>query len=286
MEALVALFFFILGTITGSFLNVVILRYNTGAKLGGRSHCFSCGKTIAWYDLVPVFSFLFLSGKCRFCKSKLSVQYPLVELITGLLFLGVFLKYFYFVHSFELSIFYYLFSIDLVALSLLVIISVYDLKHKIIPDAMVFLFSIFALGKLFLTVPVSLLIGFPYVFDLLAGPILALPIFLLWFFSQGRWIGLGDAKLALGIGWFLGLSLGVSAVVIGFWIGAIVGVALLGFSKLQGFKTFNTSLSKLGLGKLSMKTELPLAPFLIAGLAIVYFSSVDVSGINVLLGII
>ena len=89
-----AILFFIFGTIVGSFLNVLILRYNTGISAArGRSFCFSCGKNLNWLELVPVLSFLFQKGKCRGCKSKISWQYPLVECLTGLLFVGVFLRY-------------------------------------------------------------------------------------------------------------------------------------------------------------------------------------------------
>jgi Flp pilus assembly protein protease CpaA len=103
-------------------------------------------------------------------------------------------------------------------------IGVYDLKHKIIPDMFVYSFSALSLLYLLLTSEFSELIGFPHILNLLAGPIIALPLYLLWKISSGRWIGLGDSKLALGIGWFLGFSGGISAIIIGFWIGAIVGV--------------------------------------------------------------
>src|SRR3989344_4234135 len=121
MTIFVTTFFFVFGAIIGSFLNVIILRYNTGLSqknsigFSGRSHCFSCGKNIKWYDLVPVLSFLFLKGRCRHCKSKISIQYPLVEFITGILFLATFLKFFSSGFS-ELSIIYYLLSIDLFVL--------------------------------------------------------------------------------------------------------------------------------------------------------------------------
>src|SRR5690242_17998674 len=82
--------FFILGTIIGSYINVVVLRYHTGrSSVTGRSLCFSCGKTLSWYELVPIFSFLFLNGKCLGCNSRISYQYPIVEFITGILFLGI-----------------------------------------------------------------------------------------------------------------------------------------------------------------------------------------------------
>lgn len=273
--------FFVLGTIIGSFLNVVILRHNSGATLAGRSRCFACDKAIAWHDLIPVASFLALRGRCRGCKSRFSIQYPLVELLTGLLFAGVFWKFLSVGLAPLFNINYFLLVADLFVFCLLVVIAVYDLRHKIIPDPFVFLFAALALGKLFFSVPLESLFA-SRLADILAGPLLALPLFLLWLVSGGRWIGLGDAKLALGIGWFLGLALGLSALVWGFWIGAVVGLSLVGFSKLFGKASVRRVFLKLGLKKLTMGSELPLAPFLILGLCIVYFWGSDVTGFSVL----
>src|SRR3989338_10019018 len=265
MVSFVSVGFFVLGTVVGSFLNVVILRFNTGVSLGGRSGCFSCGKKIKWFDLIPILSFLNLRGRCRFCKSRLSLQYPAVELLTGILFLATFLKYFSGNFAPEFSIFNFQFSIDLFVLSLLTVIAVYDLKHKIIPDSLVFFFGALSLVKLWASVGTASLTYFPYVLDLLSGPILALPIALLWLVSGGRWIGLGDAKLALGIGWFLGLSLGVSSMMVGFWIGVVVSVLLILLSKLNHAEFVQRMLSTIGLKNLTRKSEIPLAPFLILG---------------------
>ncbi len=283
MGILATLFFFALGAIIGSFLNVVVLRYNTGGGFRDRSRCFSCGKELKWYDLVPVLSFLFLKGRCRCCKSKISFQYPLVELLTGLIFAAAFWQILSFrVSSDIFSIFYFLFSIDLIVLSLLIVIAVYDIKHKIIPDSLVFLFGVLALVKLFLTTEFSALLRLPHLLDLLAGPILALPLFLLWLISGGRWIGLGDAKLALGIGWFLGFSLGISSMVLGFWIGAVVSASLIVFSKLARIGLARRALLNVGLKNLTMKSEVPLAPFLILGFMVVYFFRIDVVGLGAL----
>ena len=281
MEFLTASAFFAFGAVIGSFLNVLILRFNTGATLGGRSKCFSCGRVLRWYDLVPVLSFFFLRGRCRFCKSKISVQYPIVELVTGLLFLGVFLKFIVFAVPFS-TLPFTIFTFDLFILSLLVVIGVYDLKHKIIPDWFAYSFAVLSLVKILLTVEFSALVFFPHVFDLIAGPAMALPLFLLWFVSSGRWIGLGDSKLALGIGWFLGFSQGVSAVIIGFWIGAVVGLSLVGFAKLGQSKFAPKFMLNFGLKNLTLKSEIPFAPFLILGLLVVYFSGIDVMGFGAL----
>lgn len=281
METIGAIAFFAFGTIIGSFLNVVIFRYNTGKTLWGRSRCFACGRIISWYDLIPVVSFILLRARCRFCKSKFSLEYPLVEAVTGFLFLSVFLKFikeFGFDYSLTLAGFLWLTDV-LTVISLLIIIAAYDLKHKIIPDLFAFLFGTVSFIYLFLPKFSATPFHFPGIIDLSAGPILALPIFLLWVVSRGRWIGLGDAKLALGIGWFLSLALGVSAVIIGFWLGALAGLLGIATGKLPRFAILRKLLLNFGLKNLTMVSELPLAPFLIAGLLIVFFSNWDVVGL-------
>ena len=229
---------FILGTIIGSFINVVVLRYNTGLSFAkGRSKCFSCGKTLFWYELVPLFSFIFLGGKCLSCNSKISYQYPIVEFITGLVFPLIFIKT-------GISIFL---PFYLVIFSILIAIAVYDVKHKIIPDGMVLSFSLLSIILLFSS-------GFilPNILDLLAGPILASFFAFFWLISSGKWMGLGDAKLALGVGWLLGFSGGVFAIMLSFWIGAIFSLFIILLEKINLFKW-----------GITIKSEIPFAPFII-----------------------
>src|SRR3989344_4881292 len=92
MLPIYAIFFLILGLVVGSFLNVVISRFNTNRTLGGRSACMSCQTKLNWYELIPLFSFVTLRGRCRSCSSKISLIYPIVELVTGLMFLGLYMK--------------------------------------------------------------------------------------------------------------------------------------------------------------------------------------------------
>ena len=184
METLLSTFVFLFGVIIGSFLNVVIYRFNTGAGVHGRSMCLSCGKQLSWYELIPLVSFAFQRGRCRACRSKLSWQYPLVELCTGLIFLGAFLS-----HGLSLML-PYLF----IQLSLLMVIAVYDLRHTIIPDVFAYAFAALALSALL----VKLVGGVSDSWiELLAGPALFTPFALLWWCSNGAWMGFGDAKLAL-----------------------------------------------------------------------------------------
>jgi leader peptidase (prepilin peptidase)/N-methyltransferase len=268
---LIALFFFILGAIAGSFLNVVIIRFGTGRTPSGRSHCLSCGKTLGVIDLIPILSFLALRGRCRSCGSLISIQYPIVEAATGLFFL---LTYFKFEGSFQILS---LFDCLKVALALfiemvLIVIAGYDIRHKIIPDSLVYIFIISGLVIAFSRFMVGIQFGFDVflLLDLLSGPLLFLFFYILWKISGGRWMGLGDAKLSLGIGLALGFLSGLSAIIFGFWIGAVVGILLIVFSKLlPPLRLKGSSIA------VTMKTEIPFAPFLILGAAIAFFSGLN-----------
>jgi leader peptidase (prepilin peptidase)/N-methyltransferase len=147
-------------------------------------------------------------------------------------------------------------------MSLLVLITVYDIRHKIIPDVFAYTFAVVSFVSLFVYIGSTgqFVIVIPAIPELFAGVILAFPFYFLWLVSRGRWMGLGDAKLALGIGWFLGLAQGATAIMYSFWIGAFVSLVILAF---QNLFAKNKSLS--------MKSEIPFAPFLILGLLIVYF---------------
>lgn len=242
---------FIFGLIIGSFLNVVILRLNTGRSVAtGRSKCSRCDRTLLWHELIPVFSFLRLRGKCRTCHASISFQYPFVELLTGIIFVMIFVRT---VIGAPISVFSWItFAFSLIIASLLIVITVYDLRHKIIPDKIVYPFIALSLISVIFNILFSqgtLSIASA----LLSGPILAAPFFLLWFFSQGRAMGFGDVKLALGIGWLVGGAASATVFLLSFWIGAVVGLLLLAVSRSR-----------------SLKSEIPFAPFLIVSLFIVF----------------
>ncbi len=282
------IYFFFLGIIVGSFLNVVTLRYKTGKTLRGRSACMSCKTQLTWRELVPVFSFLFQRGRCKTCRTKLHIQYPLVELCTGILFASNFLLWVNYASSmFELISGFVLTTFILM---LYVVIFVYDLRHKIIPD----LFSFTAWGVSIIYVIVSqiqfgILSGYyetpksrnefgnqgEMLFiaeHLLAGLVFYLIVWTIWRISRGRLIGLGDAKLLLSIGTILGFVYGLSAIFISVWIATIYACFLL----------LKQYLSKQG-KHITMKTEIPFGPFLILGFLIVYFTHIDVTNISIIL---
>src|SRR3989344_1230306 len=276
MFSLLTVIFFALGLIIGSFLNVVILRLNTKKTLGGRSACMVCQRELRWYELIPVFSFFTLQGRCRTCKTKISIQYPLVELTSGIIFALIFLKfstlsgfvspandwYVWFSPEFLIPFLFYA-----TAFSILLVIAVYDLRHKIIPDLLAFIFGVLAFIGLFLFSSYNLYLHVPSVWEFLAGPFIALPFAFFWLVSRGRWMGLGDAKLGLGIGWLLGLTGALSGLVIAFWVGAIVGVALIIISKSRRK------------GRMGMKSEIPFAPFLVLGTFLAFMCGFNFFGL-------
>lgn len=271
MILLILAIVFIFGTIIGSFLNVVIYRYNSSVSpLSGRSQCFSCGKTLSPYELIPVVSFIVSMGRCVGCGVRISWQYMIVEVLTGLMFVAVYLLNKPMPETiFLLAIF-----------STLLVIAVYDIRHQIIPDGLAALFAVLGLFKFVFEVGAQNIIHFPFAWTLIAGPMLFFPFWALWFISSGRWLGLGDGKLALGIGWFLGASLGASAVILAFWIGAGFAVATMGIQRLLGYFHIGKLLSKEK--RLSMQSAIPFGPLLILAVFIVYFTKVnffDLSGI-------
>lgn len=267
---------FTLGTLIGSFINVVGLRFNSGLSVtSGRSRCPSCNTPLRWYELVPVLSFIFLLGRCRTCNTKISFQYPLIELLSGLVFIGIVLRQITLwpiystlengmVYSVALSVYYF------VIFSILFVIMIYDFRHKIIPNFFVYTFIALSTFKLclFMTLKYPNYLLEDY-FDISAPFILFIFFYLLWKVSNGRWMGFGDVKLVFGIGAMLGFIFGISAMVLGFWIGAIWSIFMIVYSRLNKSQ-----------GNIGMQTELPFAPFLIAGIIIVFIFRIDVMNLS------
>lgn len=253
MNPILFFFVFVFGTIIGSFLNVIIIRHGTGRTIGGRSKCAITGKTLEWFELIPILSFVMQGGRTRHGGAKISWQYPLVEFFTGLGFVGIVYKFLGLLHHYPqtalINIFFYL-----MVFCLLVIIFVYDYHHQIIPDEFTYPLMVFAgLGVFLSSNPVE---------HFLAGPLLALPVLIVWFLTHGKGMGFGDVKLLIPIGWILGVSKGFASLLIAFWIGAIVGIALMAFK-----------------GK-KWKSKISFGPFIIIGFLIALFFGVDMNTIS------
>jgi prepilin signal peptidase PulO-like enzyme (type II secretory pathway) len=210
-----------------------------------------------------VLSWLAQLGRCRRCGAKISWQYPLVELGGALAFTLAYQAH-PFVAAWETGApgaqaEALAFLAAAVCLSALVAIVAYDLRHKIIPDSFSLVLAIAALARVG-----ALAAGYgapasAWALALLAGPAMALPLFLLWFASRGRWMGLGDPKLALGLGWLVGLSGSILALFLAFLTGAALGGGAVLWNRLRARR-----------GGLAMHSEVPFAPYLALGALVVF----------------
>jgi len=237
-------FIFIIGLAIGSFLNVCIYRLPRGESLiYPPSHCPECGSLIKWYDNIPLLSYLMLKGRCRNCSCLISPRYPLVEGLTGLFYLFAFLF-----HRINGSSFI-LFFRDIIFISFLIPIFFIDLNDRIIPNSLSY--SILILGLLFSLLTKSLL---STLLGMGIGAGLFLGIYLLGsFFLKEESLGVGDIKLAAGIGAFLGWK----DALLCFFLSSILGGVVAGLLLLAHVK--------------GRRERIPFAPFLVAGAFISIF---------------
>lgn len=208
---LVAVTIFILGLAWGSFFNVVIFRLKKRQSfLAGRSFCPRCFKILRWYDNIPVLSFIILKARCRFCRKRISWQYPLVELATAIIFTLGYLKF-----GVGLKLLSFI-----VFSSFLTIIFVYDLRYYLILDKV----SVPAMTAALLF---NLFLGFKF-WELILGAVIIAGFFWLQFvLSKGRWIGGGDIRLGAVMGLMLGWKLGLVALFLAYMMGAVVAIILV-----------------------------------------------------------
>ena len=254
---------FMLGVIIGSFLNVFIYRFHTGKSLAGSSHCLSCRTALRWYELFPLLSYLGLRGRCRSCSARIPSRYFWVELVTALSFLMVSLT------IADVRLWPLLFFM----VAVLVVAAVYDLYHFVIPNEFVWTLGVVAVVHTAYQMYIQL------DWWLLGGNMLAAVIAFcffggLWWWSSGRWIGFGDAKLVIPLAIMVGIYGVFSMLVFSFWIGAILSLLLMGWQKLQQ-KRGQLRL-RFSAHPLTIKSEVPFAPFMILGFLVVYFGGLDV----------
>lgn len=255
----------LLGVIVGSFLNVLVLRSWSGMTLLGRSACLSCRRTLTAYELIPIVSWLFLRRRCAHCGVRISAHYPIVELSSGILFALLGLSGL--AHSSVLL------ALALASGTIMIAIAAYDVRHTIIPDQWVY-----ALAAT--TLLYGLLVGGYSIVAVAAGPLAALPLFLIWLLSGATMMGFGDVKLALSIGWLLGPIGGLVAVFGAFVIGAVISLAFLLPMPLYARLLRSSGIASFGsvTKQFTMKSEVPFGPFLILSACIVWIT--QVYGIN------
>lgn len=228
---------FIFGLAIGSFCNVLIDRIPKGQSfIRGRSYCDKCEHLLSPFDLIPVISFILLFGKCHYCHKNISLQYPLVELTVGILFIFSYLQIWHLsaIPSFVMLLIYYLFVV-----SGLLVIFVTDLKYRIIPDVI--------LIPLILLTMLVRIIQFPNILFLnyfLSGVFFFILFLILFLVTKGKGMGFGDVKYAF----FMGLILGFPRIIIGFYLSFLTGAFI--------------SLILLLVGKKKMKSSIAFGPFL------------------------
>jgi leader peptidase (prepilin peptidase) / N-methyltransferase len=253
----------LLGVIIGSFLNVFIYRFHTGRSLSGSSHCLSCQASLRWFELFPVLSYLALRARCRHCQATITPRYLIVEVLTGLLFFLV-------VNFIPV---WWLWPLAWTLVSLLVVILVYDINHMVIPDSLVIAATVLAVIHLsydwYLVGSITNIL-----YSVLAGAIAYGFFAALWKYSAGRWLGYGDAKLALPLGLMVGWPGVFSMLVLSFWVGTIISLSMLGYQQYR--RRRGQQRLRFLTQPLTMKSEVPFAPFLIVGFLLVYICGVDV----------
>ncbi len=241
---------FLLGLSFGSFVNALVWRLRKKRNfVSERSECTHCHHVLAWYDLIPVVSWVLLKGKCRYCKKKIDDS-PLVELLVGVLFV---ISYIFWPLSYSM-LGIILFVLWLISLTILTALAVYDLKWMLLPDKL--MFPLIAIGLVwFLLYAFGLeewgvaRVGLELIYSLAS----VTGIYgLLYLVSKGEWVGFGDVKLGI----FMGLILG--------WQGGLLAVML---ANVIGFIVIIPGLVA---GKLQRTSRVPFGPFLIAATVITF----------------
>ena len=224
------------GLLLGSFLSVLLGRWpQWRGAAAGRSECAQCRHELAWYDLVPLVSWVTLRGKCRYCSAPISVLYPVLELTMATV-LGI--------YAFRYGITSVWFAVDYLALFAFVSLFFFDMKHGVLPDAVLAPIAVIIGARLLAHQP-DMLVG-----NLTTGAVMAGLLGALYLLSRGQWLGLGDVKLAFVVGLLFGYPTAVSVTFIAVWVGALFGIALM--------------LAK----RANMKTALPFGSFWVASAVI------------------
>ena len=264
------MFLIVFGLACGSFVNALVWRIHEqesskkklkDPKLSiskGRSMCPNCHHELAAKDLVPVFSWLSLGGKCRYCKKPISWQYPLVELVTAALFVATYEIWFKSVFGDSDGLSFLILGACLLMVTGLVALFVYDLRWMILPDRVVF-----PLTGLAALISLARFVADDFnVYVILSSVVGAFMLgglfYVLFAVSDGRWIGGGDVKLGIMMGILLGPILAYFALLVASLAGSVIILGLMAFNVIN------------------RKQQVPFGPFLITGtyLALIYGSQI------------
>lgn len=237
---------FILGLAIGSFLNVVIYRSIAGESwVWGRSHCEHCEKPIRWYDNIPLLSYFLLRGKCRYCHEPISVSHPVIEFLTGSLFVWWYVGGAFFFRLTHQPFQYIQPMFWLMVGLLLLVIFFADLRYAIIPDEAVFLLTALTFFYRFGLTVLHVMRPIDFGLTLAAAAVCSGFFFALWYFTQGRGMGFGDVKFSIPFSLLLGWPNVVVGLFLAFVSGGIYSVILM------------------ALGKKTLKQVIPFGPFLV-----------------------
>jgi len=224
--------FLVYGIVIGSFLNVLIYRIPRKEEfVKTRSHCMKCGYQLKWYDLVPLLSWLQLGGKCRSCKTKISIQYPLIELLNGAAYLGIY----------HLLGFGWWTVIACLMFSILLVVFFIDLRHMIIPNVLVITIGVIGL--------VWTVVTGDYLSHIAGFFVVSLLLLVIAIISKGG-MGMGDVKLMAAAGLLLGWQNILLALMLAAIIGSVVGVTLIAMKIVE------------------RKHPIPFGPFLSLGIMV------------------
>lgn len=253
-EFIILFFLFLVGTVFGSFIDVMSSRTASGKSfLMSRSQCQKCLKEIWPIDLIPLVSYLLLGGKCRFCKHKIPFRLFFIELLTGLLFMSAYLL---------TSLPPLTFVLLLLILSLFIAIFLSDMRFGVIPDQFLAALGFFSLFYVLLQGD-TLMQGLTLIaMHVLAGFVAFGLFFAVFYLTRGRGMGFGDVKFSFLIGFLLSFKLMIVAFYIAFLTGAVISLILivLGKKKIRG-------------------DTIPFGPFLVLGVTCTLLFEMQVIGI-------
>jgi len=271
MEMLFGIIIFVLGLCFGSFVNMLVYRTAERYELKvcqvykvhqvknkSRSFCDYCGRQLKWYENIPVFSWLILKGRTKCCHKKLPLSYPIVEMLMGILFLIYYFKF----NIFENNILFWI--LGLIIIVLLMFSTVFDLKYMILPDFSTVILIILAVIFLFVETPCVASLQDNILSALVASGFLLI----LNLITKGNGMGMGDVKLAVFMGLFLGYPKTIIAFYVAFIVGAIWGLILMIFKKA------------------TKKSQVPFGPFMILGFFVAWwFGNLILKFVSIKLGL-